>query len=383
MPWTPASQVEQRYRFVVEASRGEVTITELCELYGISRKTGYKWLERFDAKGRVGLEDMPRTALNHPHAVDPLTLELLLQSRRRHTSWGPRKLLAWLEGKGHSGLPAASTLGDLLKRHGLVQPRRRRRRHRAPWSTPFADCHLPNDVWCADFKGQFRVGTGEYCYPLTITDAYSRYLLRCVTVPGTTTEATDKAFESSFREYGLPKAIHTDNGIPFAAATPGGLTRLSVGWVKLGIRLERSQPGHPEQNGRHERMHLTLKRETASPAHATLRTQQRAFDAFRREYNHERPHEALGQRPPASAYLPSSRPYPRRVLPLEYPSIAEVRVVASNGTIRWRNERIFLTTVLAGEPVGLEEVNNDCWLLTFGIQPLGFVTETGSLRHLR
>jgi len=242
---------------------------------------------------------------------------------------------------------------------------------------------VPNDVWCADFKGQFRLGTGVYCYPLTITDAFSRYLLRCDALSSTATEGSASVFDRAFREYGLPKAIHTDNGSPFSAATPGGLTRLSVGWVKLGIRLERNMPGHPEQNGRHERMHLTLKRETASPPQRDRRSQQQAFDAFRHDYNHERPHEALGQQPPASLYTVSLRAYPRRLPPIEYPRVVDLRLVADNGTIRWRNDRIFLTTVLAGETVGLEEVRDDCWLVSFGAQPLGFITGSGPLRPLR
>jgi transposase InsO family protein len=318
----------------------------------------------------------------------------VLAARAAHPTWGPRKLLAWLQARRERGLeppltlPAASTVGELLRRSGLVVPRRRRAR-RVPWASPLAHAAAANAVWCADFKGQFRTGDGALCYPLTISDGCSRYLLRCVGLAAIDGARVRPLFEATFREFGLPEALRTDKGPPFASVGLGGLSPLSVWWVKLGIVPERIAPGHPEQNGRHERLHRPLKRDTATPPAATPRAQQVAFDRFRQAYNAERPHEALGQRPPASAYSPSARPYPERLREPEYPHADAVRRVRSTGQIRWAGRLVYLSESLIGEPVGLTALDDRHWQLAFGPLVLGVldaavgrVHRPGSVNHV-
>jgi transposase InsO family protein len=374
MPWKDTCAMDERTQFIGDWLRGEEGIAALCRAYGISRKTGYKWIARYQAAGAAGLLERSRAPRRHPQAVGSAVEALLLAARAAHPTWGPRKLLAWLAPRRPDvALPAASTVGEVLRRAGLVVPRRRRART-PPWTAPLAHAAGPNAVWCADFKGQFRVGEGTLCYPLTISDACSRFLVRCQALPAIEGARVRPLFDAAFREYGLPAAIRTDNGPPFASTALGGLTPLSVWWVKLGILPERIAPGHPEQNGRHERLHRTLKRETALPPHgpaATLRAQQRAFDRFRAEYNHERPHEALAQRPPASAYTPSARPYPSRLPPLEYPDADAVRWVRHNGQLRWQGRLLYLSEALAGEPVGLTALDERHWQIAFGPLCLG------------
>jgi transposase InsO family protein len=266
--------------------------------------------------------------------------------------------------------PAASTIGEVLKRHNLVRPRKRRRRT-PPYSEPFASAEHPNDVWCADFKGWFRTGDGVRCDPLTLSDARSRYLLRCQAMAATDFEAVRPAFEETFKEYGLPWAIRTDNGPPFASRALKGLSRLSLWWLRLGIVPERIEAGHPEQNGRHERMHLTLKTETACPPGVSRVAQQRRFNRFRRGFNEDRPHEALGMRTPASAYRPSRRTYPRRLPEWEYPLGMTTRQVSCDGEFRWHCGRIFLSHVLEGETIGLWPLDERHWQLWIGPLELG------------
>jgi len=350
-------------------------MSELCAEYGVSRKTGYKWLERFATEGVSGLDDRSRARKTQPDAVAEAVVERLVEVRRTFPKWGPRKVVAWL-GEREPGLdlPAASTCGDILKRAGLVESRKRARpgpRRVAPPAVYAA----PNAVWCTDFKGDFRMQDGRRCCPLTLTDGFSRKLLRCQGHVSTALEPCRPVFESAFREYGLPLAMRSDNGAPFASAGLGGLTRLSVWWLKLGITLEHIVPGHPEQNGRHERMHRTLKDETACPPRANMAEQQAAFDAFRSCYNDERPHEALGQKPPSSAYQASPRPYPDRVEAPEYPAFYEVRRVRPDGSIKWRGEHIYVSEALVREPVGLEPVADGIWLLHFAAAQLGTLDE--------
>jgi transposase InsO family protein len=286
--------MEEKVRFVVEYEQDHYNMTELCQRYGIARETGYVWLRRYRERGLSGLVELNRAALRHSNQTPRETEQAVLELRQAHMRWGPRKLKRVLErDQTHQRWPAASTIGELLKREGLVVGRKKRRRT-APYTEPLAHADGPNRVWCTDFKGWFRTGDGGRVDPLTITDAYSRYLLRCQGVEKTDTPRTRAIFEAAFREYGMPQAIRTDNGAPFASTAVGGLSRLSVWWMKLGIVPERIEAGHPEQNGRHERMHRTLKQETAQPAAANRRAQQRAFDGFREEYNEQRPHEALG-----------------------------------------------------------------------------------------
>ena len=310
--------MNERVKFLARYLEGDVPFASLCEAAGISRKTGYKWVDRYEGGGVAALVDRSRAPLSHPHAVATGIVERVLAVRRRHPRWGPRKILAILRRQEPAGeWPCASTIGDLLRRHGLVRPRRRRRCSE-PYGERLADYAAPNAIWCADFKGHFPVGDAR-CHPLTVMDGFSRCLLRCHGLPRPLSAPVQRIFESAFREFGLPETIRTDNGPPFSTLAPGGLSRLAVWWIRLGIRPERILPGRPDQNGRHERMHSTLKAETARPPRSSLRAQQRAFDVFRREYNEQRPHEALAYETPASRYQPSPRPYPPRLAHPEYP----------------------------------------------------------------
>jgi transposase InsO family protein len=306
-----------------------------------------------------------------------------LSLRAKHPHWGPRKLLAWLEQHVAGDWPAPSTIGALLQRAGLTVPRRLRR-PRAYASTERAAAQGANDVWAADFKGWFRTGDGRRCDPLTISDIHSRVLLRCQIVANAQRHLVQPVFEVTFREFGLPRVIRTDNGAPFAGN--GGLSRLSVWWIRLGIRPERIAPAHPEQNAEHERLHRTLKQDTATPPHATPAAQQRAFDRFRHLYNEERPHEALGLQVPAAWYTPSPRLYPDPLPGVDYPDPFIVRRAHPNGEIKWRGGRVLINHALAGEPIGIEEVADGCWRVWFSFVPLGWldVRRPGRMhRHLR
>lgn len=372
MAWRVSEVVEERARFAVEYESGEWTMAELCRRYDISRKTGYKILARWELEGAAGLGDRSRAPHIHPNQTPAGIEAAVLALRRAHMRWGPRKLRRWLEDRHpQQGWPAPSTIGALLGRAGLAHARRLRRRT-PPFTQPFATAKEANAVWCADFKGWFRTRDGERIDPLTMTDAASRYLLRCQAVEKTDTEAVRAIAEAAFREYGLPAAIRTDNGPPFATRGIAGLSRLSLGWMKLGIVPERIQPGHPEQNGRHERMHRTLAEETARPPEANRRRQQEAFDRFRRTYNQERPHEALGQRPPAALYTASPRAYPARVPEPEYDCGVEVRSVWPHGQFFWKGRGVFLGKVLAGERIGLEPIDDRYWCVCFAGFPIAW-----------
>jgi transposase InsO family protein len=365
MPWNVSDVVEQRSGFLDDYDSDEYSMAELCRMYEISRQTGYNLLKRRDEEGERGLVDRSRAPHRHPNQTERWQEEAILELRRKHPRWGPKKLLWRLQQHyPRVGWPVTSTIGDLLTREGLTIPRRKRRRT-PPYTEPFVTAQQPNDVWCMDFKGHFRTGDGERIDPFTLSDACSRYLLRCKAVDHTNTEHVLAVLEASFREYGLPNAIRSDNGPPFATRAVAGLSRLSVYLIKLGIVPERIQPGHPEQNGRLERLHRTLKAETASPPAATRRAQQRAFDRFRCEYNQERPHEALGQRTPASCYSGSLRPYPARVPEPEYDGSMHVRRVAVRGQFRWKDHKVFLTESLAGEVVGLEQIDDRYYMVYF------------------
>ncbi len=368
MPWDETTRMSQRLRFISGLESGYYTMTELCERYGISRKTGYKWAERFVTAGPGGLEDRPHVAKSFPHQINVEKAAQIVDLRRRFPHWGPRKLRAWLD-RHHpeETWPAASTIGDLLKRQGLVEERRRCRRRPLPPRAPQVEATSPNAVWSSDFKGEFRLGNSRLCYPLTVTDGFSRYLLGCQGLESTSGGGAKEVFESLFREYGLPHAMLTDNGSPFASFNGlARLSRLSVWWIKLGIRPVLTQPGHPEQNGRHERMHRTLKAETTRPPAADAAGQQNRFEEFRRVYNEQRPHEALEQRAPAEVYESSPRPYPSRLPASEYPGHFEVRSVGKKGEIWWRGEAQFVSHSLEGERIGLEEVEEGQWSVYLG-----------------
>jgi putative transposase len=383
MSWKETCPMTERMHFLSDVLRAERSLAELCDVYGISRKTGYKWLDRYRAGGLGALQDRSHAPLHPPHPVPQELVERLVQMRRQHPSWGPRKLLARLEALGADVTwPAASTVGEILRRHGLVQPRRRHARANR-YAVKLVQADAPNMVWCADFKGQFRTQDGRYCYPLTVSDAFSRYLLECRAVLSPSTEQTWGWFERTFRQYGLPTTIRTDNGSPFASTGLLGISRLAAWWIKLGIVPERIQPGCPQQNGRHERMHRTLKNEATRPAAANLKAQQKVFDRFVREFNHERPHEALGQRTPSVVYRASSRAYPSRIAPPEYPDSYEVRKVRYVGDIKVHGRSVYVSEALIGELVGLDPIAEDLWCLYFGLVPLGLVNgRTGRIEPI-
>lgn len=370
MPWKVTDVVEERTRFVLEHDSEEYTMAELCRIYGIARKTGYEWVERYKAEGLGGLQDRRYGAGSHPNQTDSAIEEQILQLKYGHPSWGAKKL------RGHLSLkkkdvkwPAVSTFGEILRRAGLSTPQRKRLRVPV-YSKPFEKVEKTNQVWCADFKGWFLTGKGERIDPLTVTDAHSRYLLRCQSVAKTDTQHVAAIFAAAFREYGMPQRIRTDNGAPFASRAIAGISRLSVYWMKLGIQPERIKPGHPEQNGRHERMHRTLKAETAKPPAANCKAQQEAFDRFRQQFNEERPHEALQQQTPASQYQRSPRTYPDRVPEPEYGSHMKAKRVYPDGTFFWKGTQIFISKALGGESIGLQPIDDRYWDLHFATFPL-------------
>lgn len=367
MAWSETTQMS-RFRFVGDFESCLYEMTELCEKHGISRKTGYKWAERYGSEGAEGLKDRSRAPKRRPTQTPPEVTQRLVQLRRQHPTWGPRKLLAWLEKhEGERAWPAASTVGGILKREGLVLPSRRQRRDRPPSSARIrTEATEANRVWTGDYKGQFRTGDGRLCYPLTLVDSFSRFVLIIHGFASVAGDLAWSAFERAFRQYGLPEVLRTDNGSPLASSQAlAGLSRLSVRWLKLGIRVERTEPAHPEQNGQHEQMHRILKAETTRPPAADSFSQQESFDRFRREYNEDRPHEALGQRPPSELYQASLRPYPERLPPPEYPGHYEVRSVHPGGEIKWQGRYLFLSEALGGERVGLEEYDDGLWAVYF------------------
>lgn len=365
MTWRATCPMDERLSFIAELKRGTRTMSDLCCLFGISRKTGYKWLARFDEGGAGALADRSRAALIHPNAMDARAAAMVLALRAQHPDWGPQKLLAHLAPR-HRDVhwPAISTVAALLHRHDLIKPRRTRHRT-APYSAPFVQASAPNALWSADFKGQFRTLDAHYCYPLTISDNYSRYLIVCRALAHPRFVLTRPWFERAFREFGLPGAIRTDNGVPFASTGVGGLSKLSIWWLKLGIVPERIQAGHPEQNGRHERLHGTLKR--ACAIRGSLRAQQHAFEHFRSDYNEQRPHRALADRTPHSVYRPSLREFPSRTPAFEYGAEFTVRKVGFNGCITWHCQEHYLGSVLAGESVGLYPIAQGRWRIHVGM----------------
>lgn len=364
MPWRKRSPMEERLQLVQEYVSGLFTMTELAAQYGVSRKTGYKWVDRYKTASVDGLSDRSRRPHVSPRATESAVVEALVARRRRHPRWGAKKLLAVLHRERPAiEWPCRSTVCDLLKARGLITPRRRSRR-RAPASAPTVPITRANETWTTDFKGQFRTGDGVYCYPLTLRDGFSRYVLRCDALLNTDYAATRRCFERAFAAYGLPDRIRSDNGSPFAAPGLGRLSRLAVWWIRLGIVPERIAPGHPEQNGSHEQFHAVLKAATARPPGPNCQAQQQRFRRFRAEYNQERPHEALQDEPPALHYAASPRPLPHRVPPVQYAGHLEIRRV-SQGCIRWHSDAVFLTHALSGEHVAFEEVDDDVWTLYF------------------
>lgn len=372
--------MHERKQFIDAYMAREASVSALCRRFGISRKTGYKWIARF-LEG-CELDDRSRRPQHSPRAVAAAIEDAIVAARRERPSWGPRKLREMLA-RANPGvaLPSVTTFALIFYRNGLIVPRRRRRR--IPRSTtPLAHAATPNAVWCIDFKGDFVLGRGR-CYPLTVTDAYSRYLLACVALPNTRSPGVRRALEQTFRIFGLPHALRSDNGAPFASVHgPGGLSELSAWWHKLGIRHERIAPGAPQQNGRHERFHLTLQRDVILGA-ASLRRQQRAFDRFRHDYNAVRPHEALGQRTPADFYAPSTRrlPDPPWGRDFTYPEDAEVARVLRTGRLRWNGRGVFISTVLRHQLLGFTWREEGGWAVHFGALPIGHLTRIKTRLH--
>lgn len=357
--------------------RGEAVV-QLCREYGISRKTGDKFKQRFKRLGEAGLVDLSRAPKVIPHRTPPELVELIVAERRKHPTWGPKKVKETLEGRLKRVLPAVSTVGDILMRAGLVQTRVRRRQV-PPQPTTLREAQAPNDVWCIDYKGQFRLGDRSLCYPLTLTDQRSRYILGCEAMTAISDEEARESCEELFHRYGLPKAMRSDNGTPFASTGLANLTQLSAYWLRLGIELERIRPAHPEENGRHERMHRTLKFETTRPPRKNLLQQQERFDEFIEEFNHERPHEALDMKRPAQVYKPSPRKLPPVLLEPHYPEHDDVVPVSGIGHIYFRRKQIYISRALAFQYVGLREENDGRWLVTFMNLDLGYVSNTGFL----
>jgi putative transposase len=370
MPWKECHIVDERLRFVARLLDGE-QMAGLCKEFGISRKTGYKIYDRYKDHGALGLTDRSRRPYRHANQL-PLPIEAqIVRLKREYPNWGAPKIRERLRRKYPDlRCPAISTVHAVLDRHGLVE-RRLRRRYKAK-GTALSRPVQPNELWCADFKGEFMLTDHRYCFPLTITDFATRYLLRCEALTSTKEGTAFTVFERTFQEFGLPVAIRTDNGIPFACGNAlYGLTRLSVWWLRLGIALERIKPGHPEQNGRHERMHLTLKREATKPASPNFLQQQARFDAFLARYNDERPHHALDMRVPADDYHPSPRGY-HGLGELEYPLHDWTAIVTTCGRICYEKRKVNLSTVFAGQKVGVAQVSEHIWLVSFMDYDLGY-----------
>ena len=373
MPWKASDVSELRLEFVRAVLAGTVAFSVLCRRFEVSRPTGYKWMARYQAEGATGLQNRPPVPRDPPHRLDAALGKLFVAERRKHPTWGSKKLLAVLklQHPRRKSWPARSTVDALLKREGLVRPRRRRPRV-APHTEPLAHAQLPNDVWCIDYKGQFRLGDGSTCYPLTITDAATRYVLCCTALTSTSTDSALAALRTTFERHGLPRAMRSDNGTPFASSAPAGLSRLSVLLHRLGIVHERIAAGHPEQNGRHERFHRTLEEVCARPSRSQSRMQTR-FDEFVRVFNDERPHEALDMKRPRDLYTRSARELPAHVPAALTTGADHVRSVRRDGSFKWRGHVLFLSEALAGEDVGFYELDQDIFEVRVGAIPITYL----------
>jgi putative transposase len=370
MPWKECHVMDERLRFVARLLEGE-KMAPLCAEFGISRKTGYKIYDRYKDCGLEALTDRSRRPYRQANRLPPPIEATIVRLKREYPGWGAPKIREKLRQQSTAPhLPAVSTVHAVLDRHGLVT-RRRRRRHRVT-GTELSAPTVPNALWCADYKGEFMLGNRRYCYPLTITDFASRYLLTCEALSTTQEKFAVTVFERVFKDFGLPGAIRTDNGVPFASPTAlYRLSKLSVWWLRLGIQIERIEPGHPQQNGRHERMHLTLKKEATKPASANVLQQQARFDAFVERYNHERPHQALAMKVPADVYVRSPRVY-RGLDELTYPFHDAMFTVTRCGRICFKGRKINLSHALAGQNVGVTQVGERIWLVTFMQYDLGY-----------
>jgi putative transposase len=381
MPWKETCSVEERIRFIAEfGGEEEPSLASVCRRYGVSRKTGYKWLARHAAGGLVALESRPPVAL-HPAGRVALELEDLIVELRREYLWGPKKLRVLLAPRWSGKLPSESTIGLVLNRRGLIRPKRRRVAARRGEGGPLR-CDAPNDLWCTDFKGHFRLGDGTRCHPFTLTDCCSRYMLRCRALTNEKGDGVRRELEQAFAEFGMPERLRSDNGPPFGAQAPGGLSRNAIWLIQLGITPEFIEPGHPEQNGRHERFHGTLKDATASPPKQTQAEQQQAFDHFGREYNDVRPHEALGQVPPKRRYEPSPRGFTGKLRMPEYEE-AQVRSTSTKGEVSFKGKIFSVGTLLAKQPVAFREVEDGVHEVRYGSHCLGYFLERDKKPRLR
>jgi putative transposase len=379
MPWKETNMLEERMKFIVRYLGGE-KIASLCEEFGISRKTGHKIINRYQEEGVEGLRDRLSVARHNSKTTPLETQKIILDLKKKYPSWGAPKIVELFK-RQHSDMkaPVISTVHAILDRHGLVRSRNSKGRYRAV-GTVLKPARAPNDLWCIDYKGQFLLGNKQYCYPLTITDHFSRYLLSCEGVSGTKREEAFSVFEHTFKEHGLPLGIRSDNGVPFSSRSVFGLSRLSVWWLRLGILLERTQPGCPQQNGRHERMHKTLKLEVLKQKKANFLQQQEAFDEFIEQYNHVRPHEALGMKTPGEIYRKSSRSYPKTLPEVKYPDADKVKNVSHCGSILFSaTQRVFLSESFGGQPVGLYLQEDGIWLIKFMDYKIGFFDESNLL----
>lgn len=375
MPWKETSAMDQKVQLIGDWIKDDFSITELSELYNVSRPTIYKWISRYEEHGIDGLEELSRKPLCRPNETSLAIVNKIIEMKSLHQRFGPKKIIARLRMlHPETPWPAVSTAGEILKKQGLVQPNKKKRRT-PPYTEPFIGCDKPNAAWSADFKGHFHTGDGKLCHPLTISDNCSRFLLQCRGLRLPTHDQTQPWFEWTFREYGLPDAIRTDNGPPFASLSLGGLSRLSVWFIKLGILPERIDSGHPEQNPHHERMHRTLKEAVAIPPKSNIYKQQQAFENFKYEFNNDRPHEALDQKLPASVYRPSNRSYPLRVPDVEYDGDVAVKRIKRSGEMYWKGKWIYVSQVLANEPIALQQVDDYLWEVRFGFFPIGMLNE--------
>ena len=375
MPFGEIHVVDERKRFIEEVHRSARSFTAVCERYGISRNTGYTWLGRWRKSGPPGLEDRSSRPKSCPWATAPDVVESILEVRRKYEDFGPKKIRWYLQTHlPELALPSRQTMHNILVRHDLV-PRRRRRVRRWHPGRPDTNASEPNGTWTADFKGEFPMGDGELCYPLTVQDMYSRFVLECRGRPDVTIDGVIPVFTRLFRQYGLPERIRTDNGTPFASNALGRLSRLSVWFIQVGILPELIEPGCPQQNGKHENMHLVLKRRTTRPPSSNMQTQQQAFRRFRKLYNQIRPHEALDGSVPTNLYRPSPRPFPKKLEPVTYPGHFETRLVSTNGGIRWYSDRVPVGRLFARHEVGLEEIDHGLFDVYFGPTTLGWFDE--------
>lgn len=376
MPWQESDCCKARRQFLNAWLTSCYSMTHLCDTFEISRKTGHKWVNRFKAEGMNNLEDRSRARHHQAHRTPAEIIQALIDTKLSFPDWGPRKVIHYLKNtRPQTTWPAHSTAGDILARQGLVKHRGNRRYKSPARTAPLKHATASNRVWSVDFKGDFLLGDGKRCYPLTVFDNYSRYLLECKGLYAARTAPVITTFDRLFREYGLPDHVRSDNGSPFASTRIGGLSRFGLWLLKRGITPERIQPGQPQENGRHERFHRSLKAAVCAPPKGNLSAQQRAFNRYQFEYNQYRPHESLNDTPPALHYTPSARTYTGKESDFKYPDNYEVRKVRADGNIKWHRAPIYVANLLAGEFIGFEQIDDSCWMVYLSTVKLGILDE--------